>query len=327
MRILPASKPESLKEAAGLLAAGEVVAIPTETVYGLAARAFDARAVARVFEAKGRPFFDPLIVHAADLAGLAAVADIRDPRVALLAGRFWPGPLTLILPKMAAVPDLVTSGLPTVAVRVPDHPDTLTLLRLTGPLAAPSANLFGRTSPTTALHVADQLDKRIPLILDGGPCRVGVESTILSLDSDPAVLLRPGGTAREDLEALLGPLGIAVPAPNPVAPGQLESHYATRTPLRLCAPGDTRDVPAGSRAGLLRFKGGKDGRGLFEAVEVLSATGDLREAAAALFAALRRLDDLNLDLILAETLPLDGLGLAIMDRLTRAAHPAPKEPA
>src|SRR4051812_16552371 len=181
MRILAASKPESLSEAAALLAGGEVVAIPTETVYGLAASVFDAKAVARVFEAKGRPYFDPLIVHGADLASLTCVADFSDPRAAELAARFWPGPLTLILPRKPAVPDLVTAGLPTVAVRVPDHPDTLSLLRRTGPLAAPSANLFGRTSPTTASHVAEQLDGRIPLILDGGPCKVGVESTILSL--------------------------------------------------------------------------------------------------------------------------------------------------
>jgi L-threonylcarbamoyladenylate synthase len=298
------------------------VAFPTETVYGLGASAFDPRAVARVFEAKARPSFDPLIVHVAragEVARLARVALREGARVALLAERFWPGPLTLVLPRQATVPDLVTAGLDTVGVRVPDHAAARALIDAAGtPLAAPSANPFGYVSPTRAEHVLAQLGERVDLVLDGGPCRVGLESTILSLLSERPIILRPGGVTREELEEVLGgPIETAGPVQLPLAPGQLVRHYATRTPLRIL------DAPAGMapaaplRVGLLAAR--SQGPGGYSAVEVLAGDGRPATAAANLFAALRRLDALGLDLLLAEPWPEDGLGRAIMDRLRRCA--------
>jgi L-threonylcarbamoyladenylate synthase len=298
------------------------VAFPTETVYGLGANAFDPRAVARVFEAKARPSFDPLIVHVAsagEVPRVAVVSETDTARVALLADRFWPGPLTLVLRRQASVPDLVTAGLDTVAVRVPDHAAARALIEAAGtPLAAPSANPFGYVSPTRAEHVIAQLGERVDLVLDGGPCRVGLESTILSLRSARPILLRPGGVTREELEEVLGgPIETAGPTERPLAPGQLANHYATRTPLRIL------DGPAGApptaphRIGLLAAR--SIGPGGYSAVEVLAEDGRPATAAANLFAALRRLDALGLDLLLAEPWPEDGLGHAIMDRLRRCA--------
>ncbi|HTI49885.1 MAG TPA: L-threonylcarbamoyladenylate synthase [Planctomycetaceae bacterium] len=323
-----------LARAAEILRQGGLVAFPTETVYGLGANALEVEAVARVFEVKGRPLFDPLIVH---VAGTNEVAPIvrRFPKIAqTLAAQFWPGPLTLVLPKSLLVPDLVTAGCPTIAVRVPDHPVALELLRLAGvPLAAPSANLFGRISPTTAAHVREQLGESIDLILDGGPCRVGVESTVLQLTEDQPILLRPGGTPIEEIESLIGPVSVPSPVaceptkPGLTSPGTLPQHYAPRTPLaivreRATVPGlNETDANAGSpsRIGLLAFTSPSD-VGRFEAVEVLSAAGDLREATTRFFAALRRLDAAGLDLIVAETFPERGLGRALNDRLRRAEH-------
>lgn len=315
--VLPASDPAAVARAAEVLRGGGLVAFPTETVYGLGACAFDARAVARVFAAKARPSFDPLIVHVHDASELPRVAAAGDdPRVARLAARFWPGPLTLVLHRRPEVPDIVTSGLDTVGVRVPSHPAALALLRAAGPLAAPSANPFGYVSPTTAAHVAERLGTAVDLVLDGGPCRVGVESTILSLADEPPVLLRPGGVAREDVEAALGrPVALAPRGGRPLAPGQLDTHYATHTPLRLL-DGPARDA-GGGRLGLLAF-GPTPARG-YAAVEVLAPDGHLATAAANLFAALRRLDGRGLDAIVAEPCPATGLGLAILDRLRRAA--------
>lgn len=301
-----------------MLSRGGLVAFPTETVYGLGALALDARAVAGVFAAKNRPSFDPVIVHLAQAGQIDDLASEVPPLARVLAERFWPGPLTLVLPKRAEVPDIVTAGLPTVGVRVPRHPVALALLEATGqPLAAPSANPFGSVSPTTAQHVADGLGDRIDLILDGGPCAVGVESTVLSLVGARPRLLRPGGITREQLEAVAGRLELGSPASHPESPGQLASHYATRTPLTLFPTGST-PPRSGERAGLLRYTAATPGGG-FAAVETLSASGDPREAAANLFAALRRLDALGLDLILAESPPAAGLGAAIMDRLQRAS--------
>jgi L-threonylcarbamoyladenylate synthase len=316
-RILPAGDRAAIVEAAATIRSGGLVAFPTETVYGLGANALDARAVARVFEAKARPSFDPLIVHLPSLVELPRVANASDPRVASLAGRFWPGPLTLVLPRRTALPEIVTSGLATVGVRVPAHPAALALLAAAGtPIAAPSANPFGYVSPTTAAHVAERLGSAVDLILDGGPCRVGVESTILSLAVEPPVLLRPGGVSREELEHALGrPLELAPATERPLAPGQLAQHYATKTPLHIL---DGPSVPpAGSRAGLLAFSPQPGGD--FVRVEVLAPDGSLATAAANLFAALRRLDALGLEVILVERCPEHGLGLAIMDRLRRAA--------
>lgn len=301
-----------------MLNRGGLVAFPTETVYGLGALARDGRAVAGLFAVKARPSFDPVIVHIASASALADLASEVPPLARVLAERFWPGPLTLVLPKRAEVPDIVTAGLPTVGVRVPRHPVALALLEAAGqPVAAPSANPFGSISPTTAQHVLDGLGDRIDLILDGGPCEVGVESTVLSLAGARPRLLRPGGITREELETIAGPVDLGEPAPRPEAPGQLASHYATRTAIRLAAPGETAPPP-GLRAGLLRLAAVTPGDG-YAAVETLSAAGDLREAAANLFAALRRLDALGLELIVAESLPEAGLGAAIMDRLRRAA--------
>lgn len=330
--VLPPT-PENLRLAAERLAGGELVAFPTETVYGLGAHALRPEACARIFEAKRRPFFDPLIVHVGEAAQAARLCARVDARARLLMERFWPGPLTLVLPKAAAVPDLVTSGLPTVAVRMPDHPVALGLLRAAGfPVAAPSANPFGRLSPTAASHVASHFEDGIACILDGGPCAVGVESTILSLEGETPVILRSGGLPKEDLESVIGPVALAASPSGsgadpgrPLAPGQLPSHYAPRTPLRVLpgpAPADPRDLPAGlpgaadRRVGLLAWKAPQPG---YAAVEILSPRGDLREAAAALFAALHRLDTRGLDLLLAEPVPETGLGLAIMDRLRKAA--------
>jgi L-threonylcarbamoyladenylate synthase len=298
-----------------LLHGAGLVAFPTETVYGLGADALNPRAVARIFEAKNRPTFDPLIVHVAGIDdALELVVSLPDD-ARRLAERFWPGPLTLVLEKRSLVPDIVTAGQSTVAVRVPAHPIALELLmRSQIPIAAPSANRFGSVSPTRAEHVEEQLGDAVDVILDGGPCSVGVESTIISLAHGRPLLLRPGGTALEDIEAIVG----RVEAPGPeemrsASPGRLSKHYATRTPLLLGAA----DV-SGKRAGLLTLTEPEDATP-YRAIEVLSPTGDLQEAAANLFAAMRRLDHAELDVIIATPVPEVGLGRAIMDRLRRAA--------
>ncbi len=319
VRVLPAT-PEAIAEAGRLLREGRLVAFPTETVYGLGADAFNPLAVARIFEVKNRPTFDPIIVHIADVAQLADLVKEVPETAWRLIEKFWPGPLTLVLPKTGKVPDIVTAGLLTVAVRMPAHPVALALIRAAGrPVAAPSANPFGYLSPTTAEHVRDQLDGRVDLILDGGPCPVGVESTVLDLTADVPTVLRPGGLAVEDLERVIGPVRVAAaPAERPKSPGQLERHYSPRTPLVLFADRAYPD-PAGRRAGLLLLARPAEPPPGFAAVEWLSETGDLREAAANLFAALHRLDRANLDIIYAQAVPEVGLGRAIMDRLRKAA--------
>jgi len=332
----------AIERAALLLREGGLVAFPTETVYGLGANALDLAAVARIFDVKGRPRFDPLIVHIADRSDLEPLVTEFPPAARQLADRFWPGPLTLVLPKAAIVPDLVTAGGPTVAVRIPDHPLALALLRAAGlPVAAPSANPFGRVSPTTAEHVREQLGDRIDLILDGGPCRVGIESTVLQLTDGRARLLRPGGVTLEEIEAVIGRVTVPDPAEfsrratllpgaRPMdegmvaglaSPGLLPQHYAPRTRLVLVDDSETHEVSevgTGRRVGLLSARP-FSGTGLYQAVEVLSQTGDLCESAANFFAALRRLDAAGLDLIIAQTFPEQGLGRALNDRLRRAA--------
>ena len=319
-RILSAGDPAAIEEAAVVLRDGGLVAFPTETVYGLGASAFDATAVARVFEVKARPSFDPLIVHLADASSVGRAATTDDPRVDILAEAFWPGPLTLVLPRRPEIPEIVTAGLDTVGVRVPAHPAARALIRASGaPLAAPSANPFGYVSPTTAAHVAERLGEAVDLILDGGPCPVGVESTIVSLVTETATVLRPGGASIEDIEEALGTpcARAAPPAERPLAPGQLTRHYATRTPLRIL-PGPAGPAPEdGRRTGLLAWSGGADGG--YAAVEVLAPDGRSTTAAARLFAALRRLDALGLEAIVAEPCEEQGLGTAIMDRLRRCA--------
>jgi L-threonylcarbamoyladenylate synthase len=308
----------AIRAAAKKIREGGVVAFPTETVYGLGANAFDSLAVARIFEIKKRPRFDPLIVHIAGPADLALLATHVPPEARLLLERFWPGPLTLVLPKSGSVPDIVTAGLATVAVRMPDHPVALSLLRRAGvPVAAPSANLFGRLSPTSAADVWEQLGDAVDLIIDGGPSRIGLESTVLSFAGARPELLRPGGLPLEEIEAVSGPVEIARDGEKlSSSPGRLPRHYAPNTPLvlRFEAPAQGADA----RVGLLTLTP-PDDRRPYSAVEVLSATGDMREAAANLYAALRRLDSLGLDLIVAEPVPNHGLGLAINDRLRRAS--------
>jgi L-threonylcarbamoyladenylate synthase len=320
--------------AAELIRDGELVGMPTETVYGLAANAFDEDAVLTVFEVKKRPSFDPLIVHVAKAASLREVADLKAltpevrRQVKQLTARFWPGPLTLVLPKVSALPDLVTSGLDTVAVRVPGHEMARALIVVAGvPLAAPSANPFGYVSPTTAQHVVDQLGDVVPYVLEGGACDVGVESTIVAAPragvSDAWTLLRDGGLPREALQDALGaPLVDATAADAaPAAPGQLESHYAPRTPLRVgplaALLAEAQASPA-SRVHCVAFREAPAG----VPSEVLSPSGDLREAARKLFAALRRADQAGADVLLAEPVPDEGLGRAINDRLRRASAPA-----
>ncbi|GAB3954564.1 L-threonylcarbamoyladenylate synthase [Spirosoma harenae] len=304
--------------AKAFLEAGNVVGIPTETVYGLAGNALNPDAVLTIFRVKNRPSFDPLIVHTDSLDKLDRFVTDLPEAARQLAQTFWPGPLTLLLPKQALIPDLVTSGLPNVAVRIPNHPLTLDLLRsLDFPLAAPSANPFGYISPTTAQHVADQLGDQVPYILDGGPAGVGLESTIVGFENNKATVYRLGGLALDQVEQVIGPVSARTHSTsNPKAPGMLSSHYAPRKPLILLPFGESPQPS--ERAGALVFREPFGGI-LPENQRVLSPTGDMNEAAKNLFAHLRALDSLPLDIIYAESLPNQGLGWAINDRLRRAS--------
>lgn len=315
MPVLPPT-PANLALAADVIRTGGLVAFPTETVYGLGANALNAEAAARIFAAKRRPSFDPLIVHVADVKMLSKVAQEVPSQAEKLISQFWPGPLTLVLPKSADVPGIVTSGLPTVAVRMPSHPVALELIHCAGvPIAAPSANPFGYLSPTRAEHVERMLGDAVDLILDGGPTEFGVESTILLLAEKPT-MLRPGAVALEALEAVLGEVEIGVgESEKPLVPGQLPQHYAPRTPIVIAKP-EVLPPAARKRAGCLAFQDVPKG---FKVVKVLSSAGDLLEAAAHLFEALHQLDRLGLEIIYAEPVPEEGLGRAIMDRLRRAA--------
>jgi L-threonylcarbamoyladenylate synthase len=319
--------------AAAALRGGGLVAFPTETVYGLGGDGFNPAALARIFQAKERPRFDPLIIHIAALEGLDPLADLealgleRRDQVRRLCRRLWPGPLTLILPKRRAVPDLATAGLPTVAVRFPDHPAARKLIALsTGAVAAPSANPFGRLSPTRAEHVQAGLGDRVDLILDGGRTRVGLESTVLDMTGPVPRLLRPGGCPQGEIEALIGPVDSSGGGPVN-APGQLKSHYAPRTPLTLHDPEKLAALEYETGAGYLFFCGASRERwsrrlpsaGPAPLSRVLSGEGDGVEAAAKLFDTLHELDRLDLSRIHAEEAPPSGLGPAINDRLRKAA--------
>jgi L-threonylcarbamoyladenylate synthase len=316
-RLLSADR-DAIAAAARVLAEGGLVAFPTETVYGLGADATNGTAVARLYAAKGRPRFNPLIAHVTDARSALTLARFSD-EAKLLAGVFWPGPLTLVLPKAdgCLVAELATAGLDSIAVRVPDHPVAHDLLKAFGkPVVAPSANQSGHVSPTTAQHVRADLAGRIDLIVDGGATSVGVESTIVSCLGAPA-LLRPGGVPRDAIERVLGhPLVIAEAAPDdaPLAPGMLASHYAPKTPLRLNA----RSVNAGEA--LLAF--GPEAPKTAHVLN-LSPSGDLVEAAANLFSHLRALDAAGARAIAVMPIPNEGLGEAINDRLARAAAPRP----
>lgn len=306
-RILQA--PDGVSTIVEALAAGEPVALPTETVYGLAADALSPNACAKIFEAKNRPLSDPLIVHIPSIDWLPRLTS-PTPTALQLAEKFWSGPLTMVLSRQPIVPDIVTAGQETVAIRMSAHPLFQEVATAFGkPLAAPSANRFGRISPTSAAHVLAELDGRISFILDGGPCTHGIESTIVHVSDDGLRILREGPITREDLRAFAPLLedSIAVSAP-----GGLKSHYAPRTPLVL----EKNPAPRSQKTGLLAFSARLEG---FAQTEVLSATSDLREAAANLYGAMRRLDEAGLDLIVAEEIPESGIGAAIMERLRKAA--------
>ncbi|MBL4751753.1 MAG: threonylcarbamoyl-AMP synthase [Amylibacter sp.] len=307
------SNPSDVDKATAILSAGGLVAFPTETVYGLGADARNGQAVARVYAAKGRPVFNPLIVHVADLDAAQQYA-VFDDLALMIAAQFWPGPLSLVLPlaKNHGLSELVTAGLDNVAIRIPQHPVAQALLqRFDGPLAAPSANPSGRISPTNAAHVLGDMSGKIDAVLDGGACNVGLESTILKVDGSGVSLLRAGGVPVEDVEAVLGH-SIAMPSDpeTPQSPGQLQSHYAPDAQVRLNV-----SVPKDDEV-LLGF--GPNDKG---ATLNLSPTGDLVEAAANLFGHLREMDALAQHNIAVSPIPMSGLGLAINDRLKRAAAP------
>jgi L-threonylcarbamoyladenylate synthase len=306
-----------IEKAIFLLKAGELVAIPTETVYGLAGNALNSAAVAKIFDVKNRPHFDPLIIHVPGIEAVELYASSVPEQARELANRFWPGPLTLVLPKKNHVPDLTSAGLDTVGIRCPDHPLTRQLLKqLPFPLAAPSANPFGYVSPTTAQHVDQQLGSRISYILDGGSCDIGIESTIVGFEDRHPVIYRFGGLSMEAIEAVVGPLQTrAHSTSNPRAPGQLKSHYAPGKRVVLGKISTLRIDPAYANAAIISFK--TDYHAPYQIV--LSSVGSLHEAAHNLFSALRQVDEFPVDIVLVEPVPNEGIGRAINDRLSRAA--------
>jgi L-threonylcarbamoyladenylate synthase len=310
----------SIQNAISLLNQDQIIGIPTETVYGLAGNIYSSKAIQSIFSMKQRPFFNPLIVHIKSAEVLSEIARDIPEKALLLAAAFWPGPLTLVLKKQTAIPDLVTGGKDTVAVRVPNHPLILALLnQLEYPLAAPSANPFGCISPTEARHVAGYFKDLLPMVLDGGACEKGIESTIIGFENEEPVLYRLGSLALENIEAIVGPVKIITHDDiAPAAPGMLSRHYAPLTTTVL-----TTDVPElldtflGKKIGVLVFQNEICNPKIVEQ-EILSHTGNLPEAASKLYAALHRLDKLKLDLIIAERFPDVGLGKTINDRLQRA---------
>ena len=330
MPTVPAT-PESIAEAARLIRAGALVAFPTETVYGLGADALDESAVRRIFAAKGRPSFNPVIAHVADADGARALVAAWPEAAERLAARFWPGPLTLVLPKRPAVPDAATAGLPAVAVRVPSHPVALALLRAAAtPIAAPSANRYTQVSPTTAQHVEKALGDRVDLILDGGPTAVGIESTVVDLTGERPRLLRPGTIDAAALGEVLGevPLRAAVPrradAPR-LAPGMVERHYAPRAAVWILDPARPLGIAARVRA--VRDEGGKVGALLLSPPPAeppidhpIAMPDDPARYARRLYAALHELDDAGCTVILAERPPTDPRWVGIRDRLERASR-------
>jgi L-threonylcarbamoyladenylate synthase len=308
---------KEIEKARDLLLRNEVVAIPTETVYGLAGNALNENAISKIFEAKNRPHFDPLIVHVASVSEVSNYVE-EIPELALnLMEHFWPGALTVLLPKKTCIPNLTTSGLNEVGIRIPNHPITLELLRsLPFPLAAPSANPFGYISPTSAKHVEDQLGTKIPYILDGGDCAVGIESTVLRVLHNEIEILRLGGISVEELQPFTSNIHIQQHSTSsPASPGMLTSHYAPRKPVYV---GNIQELLlefASQKIGVLSFK--EDFQ--MEVQRILSRTGNFVEAAANFFSYMRELDEMNVDVILAEFLPNENLGRAINDKLMRAS--------
>ncbi|HEY5692078.1 MAG TPA: L-threonylcarbamoyladenylate synthase [Cyclobacteriaceae bacterium] len=309
---------KDVRRAKSYLEKGELVAIPTETVYGLAANALDPLAVTKIFITKERPSFDPLIIHVASADQVNQFVEYIPEQAKKLINHFWPGPLTVLLPKKSIIPDLVTSGLSTVGIRCPDHPLTQQLLQsLEFPLAAPSANPFGYISPTSAQHVQDQLGSKIHYILDGGLCEIGLESTIIGFEEGNVALYRRGGVNDDQITNVVGPIKLKLSSSsNPLAPGQLESHYAPKK-MFLLGNIETLEKKYGNvKKGVLRFQQNSDHQ---KHTLYLSKSGDLNEAARNLFTLLRQLDNMEVDIILAEPVPDVGIGKAINDRLRRAA--------
>jgi len=308
---------KDIQKAKALLEQGELVAIPTETVYGLAGNALNADAVTKIFKVKERPQFDPLIVHVPDLATAGKYVEKIPAEAARLADKFWPGPLTLLLNRKSIIPDLVTSGLETVGIRCPDHSLTRTLLQtLSFPLAAPSANPFGYISPTRPEHVNDQLGDKISYILDGGVCTVGIESTIVGFENEKPTVYRMGGLSVEAIERVAGKVNVQLhSSSNPKAPGQLKSHYAPTKKVVLGSLPDLMSQFGKTKFAVLSYQTDYKVSHQF----VLTPSGNPEEAAKHLFAALRTLDKMPVDIILAELSPEIGLGRAINDRLKRAA--------
>ncbi len=311
---------KDITKAGRILEEGKLVAIPTETVYGLGANALNKQAVASIFEAKNRPEFDPLIVHLSSFEKAKKFVKYIPDFFDELAKRFCPGPLTFVLPKQSIIPDIVTSGQLTVAIRIPDHPMTLQLLeQLDLPIAAPSANPFGYVSPTTAQHVKDQLGGKLPYIMDGGPCDVGLESTIVRMNNDQLEVLREGAIAYEDLKSVYNHTTIKTSSKEQTeSPGQLKSHYAPANKFLLGRPEDFEVVNA-QKTGFIGFL--QMSSKLPEANQMLlSEEGDIKEAAANLFHTMRVMDQKGFDLVIAEKGPNEGIGRAINDRLEKAAH-------
>ncbi|HEX6088994.1 MAG TPA: L-threonylcarbamoyladenylate synthase [Gemmatimonadales bacterium] len=327
LRVHPASPdPTAIARAAAVLRKGGLVAFPTETVYGLGANALDAAAVAGIFEAKGRPAFNPLIVHAADVESVRALVSRWPPHAETLAAEFWPGPLTLVLPKAPRIPPIVTGGLEDVAVRVPAHPVALALLRACAlPVAAPSANRSSEISPTTAEHVVKALGERVALVLDGGPTTVGIESTVIDLAGERPRLLRPGMVTVREIEAAIGPLDRRREPSDaaPRSPGQLARHYAPRARLIVCRPEDgaaTLEASSAHPTGAIVVTAAD-----WRADHVQTLPADPAGYAARLYAAMHALDDLGCRLIVAEALPDAPGWMALQDRLMRAAHGGPSD--
>ncbi len=310
-----------IDKAKQLLQLGRLVAIPTETVYGLAANALNPDAVVKIFEAKDRPFFDPLIVHSYSVTAVLSFVEDFDERLLKLAEKFWPGPLTLLLPKKNTVPDITTSGLERVGVRIPAHALTLSLLKsLPFPLAAPSANPFGYVSPTNALHVYNQLNGKLGYILNGGPCEVGLESTIVGIENNKVCIYRLGGLSMEDIEKEAGKVSLKISSgDDPKAPGMLSSHYA---PQKKIIIGDIEKEMLkhpGKKIGVISFFKDYTHHSNVSNNIILSPDAKTNEAAKNLFAAIRSIDDSNAEIIISEYLPEEGLGRAINDRLRRAS--------
>jgi L-threonylcarbamoyladenylate synthase len=333
--------PESINLAANIIRGGGLVAFPTETVYGLGADAYNPRALAKIFEVKKRPSFDPLIIHIAAPEKLEDVADFslltKETRLKLftLTENLWPGPLSIVLPKNKKIPDIATAGLPTAAFRLPEHEDARKLISLSsGAIAAPSANPFGGLSPTRAKHVRDYLGNKIDMILDGGQARIGLESTVLDITGEEIKILRPGGTPKEAIEKLIGPVlngffseeNESAEAKGFVSPGQLKSHYAPKTPLSVFTKEEIVSLPYEKDAAYLFFSGSARDTWLSAqkppedaVIRTLSESGNLQEAAARLFETLHEIDKAGCSRIYAEAAPARGLGEAINDRLKRAS--------